>query len=190
MMRLLQLRGSLRVRLLAGTLFWITASILATGWGLGSLFHQHVAAQFRAELTSQLDQLTAQLAIDGQGKPGLAQALGDPRLSRPYSGYYWQIDTLEDKNTAAATATGQLRSRSLWDQALSVPADTPADGAMHQHRAGLIGIPIHQLQAAIHVFDQGAAAFHPVTVVAIQDAVDVAHLCAVDMATHHAVVAQ
>jgi signal transduction histidine kinase len=134
MMRLLQLRGSLRVRLLAGTLFWITASILATGWGLGSLFHQHVAAQFRAELTSQLDQLTVQLAIDGQGKPGLAQALGDPRLSRPYSGYYWQIDTLEDKNTAAATATGQLRSRSLWDQALSVPADTPADGAMHQHR--------------------------------------------------------
>ena len=134
MMRLLQLRGSLRVRLLAGTLFWITASILATGWGLGTLFHQHVAAQFQSELTSQLDQLTAQLAIDGQGKPGLAQALSDPRLTRPYSGYYWQIDTLEDQNTAAASATGQLRSRSLWDQALSVPADTPADGVMHQHR--------------------------------------------------------
>ena len=33
---------SLRLRLLIGTLFWIVVSIVAAGWGLGSLFRQHV----------------------------------------------------------------------------------------------------------------------------------------------------
>ena len=40
------LRGSLRLRLLLGTLVWIAVSIVAAGWGLGSLFSQHVAMQF------------------------------------------------------------------------------------------------------------------------------------------------
>jgi hypothetical protein len=39
------------------------------------------------------------------------------------------------------------------------------------------------------VLDQRGAAFHPVAVVAIQRAVDLAHLGAVDMAADHAVVA-
>lgn len=133
MMRLMQLRSSLRVRLLAGTLLWITASILVAGWGLGALFRQHVTAQFQADLTSQLDQLTAQLAMDAQGKPRLNVALGNLRLSRPYSGYYWQIDRLGDKAATAAPDTGQLRSRSLWDHVLSVPAEAPADGVTHVH---------------------------------------------------------
>ncbi|MCZ7654485.1 MAG: hypothetical protein M5R42_09715 [Rhodocyclaceae bacterium] len=65
-MNLVSLRGSLRLRLLAGTLFWIIISILIAGWGLGKLFHQHVEAQFHAELKIHLDQLTAQLILDEQ----------------------------------------------------------------------------------------------------------------------------
>lgn len=130
----MQLRGSLRVRLLAGTLCWITVSILVAGWGLGTLFRQHVVAQFHAELTSQLDQLTAQLALDEQGNPRLALALSDPRLSRPYSGYYWQIDKVSDKNAGGFPSTGQLRSRSLWDHVLAVPAEALTDGATHHRR--------------------------------------------------------
>jgi signal transduction histidine kinase len=127
------LRGSLRMRLLAGTLFWIAASILVAGWGLGGLFRQHVAAQFHAELRTHLDQLTAQLALDEQGRPQLTLPLSDPRLSRPYSGYYWQVDGVGDVAARGAAAAGLLRSRSLWDHVLAVPPDTPADGEIHEH---------------------------------------------------------
>ena len=133
-MKLFGLRRSLRVRLLVGTLFWIAASILVAGWGLGTLFRQHVSAQFHAELTSQLDQLSAQFALDGQGRPQLTLALSDPRLTRPYSGYYWQVDQLADSAAARPAAVGQLRSRSLWDHVLALPADALNDGATHQHR--------------------------------------------------------
>ena len=37
-MTLSALRASLRLRLLVGTLFWIAASVLVAGWGLGGLF--------------------------------------------------------------------------------------------------------------------------------------------------------
>ena len=58
---------SLRIRLLVGTLIWIAATIAIAGWGLGGLFRQHVAEQFRAGMVVQLDQLTANLAIDQAG---------------------------------------------------------------------------------------------------------------------------
>lgn len=133
-MKLFGLRRSLRVRLLVGTLFWIAASILVAGWGLGTLFRQHVTAQFHAELTSQLDQLSAQFALDGQSRPQLTLALSDPRLTRPYSGYYWQVDQLGDGAANRPAAVGQLRSRSLWDHVLTLPTDALNDGATHQHR--------------------------------------------------------
>ena len=132
-MSLSVLRGSLRIRLLAGTLFWIAASILVAGWGLGSLFRQHVATQFHAELRTHLDQLTAQLTLDDQGRPQLTLPLSDPRLSRPYSGFYWQIDRVADTAGNGASATGLLRSRSLWDHVLAVPPDAPVDGEIHRH---------------------------------------------------------
>ncbi len=125
-------RGSLRIRLLVGTLFWIAASILAAGWGLGNLFRQHVETQFHGELRTHLDQLTAHLNIDGQDRPALSMALSDPRLNKPYSGLYWQIDRVATTGTAGVVAV--LRSRSLWDQVLLVPGDAPADGEVHQHR--------------------------------------------------------
>ncbi|MFZ4625842.1 MAG: ATP-binding protein, partial [Rhodoferax sp.] len=133
-MKFSHLRGSLRIRLLAGTLFWISTTIVLAGWGLGSLFRQHVAAQFQAELISTLDQLAAQLVQDGQGQARLTLALSDPRLSRPYSGYYWQVDQIGDPAAAVSPVAGQLRSRSLWDHLLVLPADTPLDGEIHQHR--------------------------------------------------------
>lgn len=126
------LRSSLRFRLLLGTLFWIAASILVAGWGLGNLFQQHVALQFHAELKTHLDQLTAQLTLDEQGQPILTMPLSDPRLNKPFAGLYWQIDRLASADFPAATAV--LRSRSLWDQVLHSPADSPANGEVHQHR--------------------------------------------------------
>ncbi|WP_291994198.1 ATP-binding protein [Candidatus Accumulibacter sp. ACC003] len=127
-------RASLRLRLLAGTLFWIAASIAVAAWGLGGLFGEHVAKQFYGELKTHLDQLTAHLAVGAQGQPTLSSALSDPRLRLPYGGLYWQVDEIAQPDQVAAPAAGSLRSRSLWDSVLLVPQDAPADGEIHQHR--------------------------------------------------------
>ncbi|MBK6295085.1 MAG: ATP-binding protein [Rhodoferax sp.] len=154
-MTLSALRASLRLRLLVGTLFWIAATVLVAGWGLSSLFRQHVSNQFNAELRTHLDQLTAQLTLDAQGQPQLALPLSDPRLSRPYSGTYWQIDLVGTSNGAsAAPEPGQLRSRSLWDHVLAVPPDAPADGETHQHRvAGPQGKTLGMVERTVRIDD-------------------------------------
>lgn len=144
------LRGSLRLRLLIGTLFWIAASIIAAGWGLTSLFQRHVEAQFHAELKTHLDQLTAQLMLDDKGRPALALPLSDPRLSRPYSGCYWQVDEI----AAPPVANGLLRSRSLWDHVLTPPPDTPADGEIHKHRiVGPEGKMLGMVERSVRIDD-------------------------------------
>ncbi|MBP9805952.1 MAG: sensor histidine kinase [Candidatus Accumulibacter sp.] len=150
-MKPLLARASLRIRLLAGTLFWIVASIIVAGWGLSSLFHQHVAMQFHSELQTHLDQLTAQLSFDEQGRPILSSPVSDPRLRRPYSGLYWQIDDLAGK---AGTVAGALRSRSLWDDVLVVPRDIPADGTIHQHRVtGPGGTLLGMVERTVRISD-------------------------------------
>lgn len=125
------LRGSLRLRLLLGTLLWIAAAIMVAGWALGGLFRQHVAAQFHAELKIHLDQLAAHLVFERDGRVALSAAQSDPRFSKPYSGVYWQIDQL---GPAGKNVFGLLRSRSLWDDVLEAPSDTPMNGEIHQHR--------------------------------------------------------
>lgn len=126
------LRASLRVRLLAGTLVWIVVTILIAGWGLNDLFRRHVEQQFDAAMATHLDHLTGQLTLDANGEPSLATPPTDPRLNKPFSGLYWQIDRME--GTGVKPALGVLRSRSLWDTVLGVPGDRPTDGAVHRHR--------------------------------------------------------
>ncbi|MBE2259843.1 MAG: sensor histidine kinase [Rhodobacteraceae bacterium] len=166
-MNLLAARGSLRIRLLAGTLFWIAASIAIAAWGLGSLFREHVATQFNGELRTHLDQLTAHLAVDGQGHPTLAVPLSDPRLRLPYSGLYWQIDELGEGSAKAGVAAGaerakqvaagSLRSRSLWDSVLDVPPDAPADGEIHRHRvAGPADSMLGMVERVVRIDDPAA----------------------------------
>lgn len=118
--------GSLRWRLLAGTLAWIAATIVLAGWGLGSLFRQHITEQLRAELALHMNQLTAAVSVAPDGRPTVASPLSDPRLEQPLSGLYWQIDQLDD--AGRVVAAGVARSRSLWDQALALPAADSADG--------------------------------------------------------------
>ncbi len=144
----MSLRHSLRVRLLAGTLVWIFATIAIAGWGLSSLFRQHVEQQFHAELKTHLDQLTANLIIDDTGQPALSAPLSDPRLSKPYGGLYWQIDRLE--GPGATAVAGVLRSRSLWDSTLAASNDAPADGEIHQHRiAGPRGATLGMIERTV-----------------------------------------
>ncbi|HPP46005.1 MAG TPA: sensor histidine kinase [Accumulibacter sp.] len=124
-------RGSLRLRLFVGTVCWIVVSIVAAGWGLSALFRQHVEAQLEDELHRHLDQLTAQLTLDGRGRPALSAALSDPRWQRPYSGLYWQVDLADSPGKAQA---GVLRSRSLWDFVLTASIVHLEDAQIHHLR--------------------------------------------------------
>ena len=127
--RLGGLVGSLRFRLLAATLIGLSLAMVLAGVVLSSLFHEHVVRQFEKGLTQQLDQLTARLSFDEQGRPTLdVQTLADPRWQRPYSGLYWQLD-----DVTASVVPGVLRSRSLWDTRLALPADVLRDGEIHVH---------------------------------------------------------
>ena len=118
--------GSLRLRLLAGTLAWMLLAIALVGWGLRALFQEHVTQQLQAQLVMQLDHLSASVDWVAPGGVSVGSMAADPRLAQPLSGLYWQIDRL-----GAAPQAGVARSRSLWDQVLRlpvVPASYPASG--------------------------------------------------------------
>lgn len=108
--------SSLRLRLLAGTLAWMLVSIALAGWGLRALFGEHIAHQLQAQLVMQLDHLSAAVDWEPDGHVSVTPMAADPRLDLPLSGLYWQVDRV-----GAAPQAALVRSRSLWDQVLSLP---------------------------------------------------------------------
>ncbi len=108
------LKRSLRVRLMLGTMIWISAALGVAGFVLTGFFKDYAAKQFQTSLQVHLDQLTANFNIDSQGTPFIIPALSDPRFSQPLSGLYWQINSADGQPV--------LRSRSLWDDLIKVPA--------------------------------------------------------------------
>lgn len=117
--------GSLRMRLLLGTLIWIALAIAVACWGLRGLFHEHVSQQLQDQLVRQLNQLSASVNWSADSNVEVLPLAGDTRFSTPLSGLYWQVDVLPP--TGAANV-GVVRSRSLWDQQLPLPADTAFPG--------------------------------------------------------------
>ncbi|MCC7459249.1 MAG: sensor histidine kinase [Nitrospira sp.] len=120
--------GSLRLRLLAGTLAWIATTIALAGWGLRALFQDHITQQLQLQLVMQLDHLSAAVEWSARSGVGVNPMPADPRLAQPLSGLYWQIDRLGGAPQAAVA-----RSRSLWDQALELPP-APAAYPVQGHR--------------------------------------------------------
>ncbi|SFM56757.1 sensor histidine kinase [Halopseudomonas yangmingensis] len=109
---------SLGLRLLLGSLLWVLLAIALSALLLSWLFEQHLTRQLDAELDRHLHQLIASLEQPADGPLQLRRELSDPRFSRPYSGLYWQLDSLPEH---AGLPAVQLRSRSLWDITLPVP---------------------------------------------------------------------
>jgi len=122
---------SLRLRVGVITLITLSLALVAAHWWLSEQFSEHLTRQFDRALSWQLDQVTARLVFDETGQPAVpAGVLSDPRWDKPYSGLYWQIDQLD------VTSEGRqvvLRSRSLWDGALSLDVDALTDDDMHAH---------------------------------------------------------
>ncbi len=126
---------SLALRLFAGAVLWIAAALLAAGFVLTGIFRDHLQDQFTRRVEATLDQLAANLETGPEGKLRLTSPLSAPRFDTPYSGLYWQVE--------AADGTIRMRSRSLWDKALDLPADTLLDGELHRHRlTGPDGEPV------------------------------------------------
>jgi signal transduction histidine kinase len=104
----------------------VVVALCLSAFGLLILFERHVERRVTAELQIHLDQLIAGLERDAQGELVLARPPADPRFDQPLSGLHWQIVIESDGAT--------LRSRSLWDDVLSLPAKPMIGGTVHQHR--------------------------------------------------------
>jgi len=156
-MRRMKWAASLRVRLAMFTALGLTLALMAAGFTLQRLFRDEVQGQFQQGLAQQLDQVTARLTLDAQGRPQLdGTALSDPRWHRPYSGLYWQVDEVL---ASGGRQSAVLRSRSLWDGSLTLASDPLADGALHVHQAlGPQGASLMVLERTVTVGDAGAPA--------------------------------
>lgn len=118
--------GSLRLRLVAGGIGAILVALTIAGAGLILLFERHVTRTMADDLDVHLNQLLAGIDVDPQGNLVVTRPPADPRFTDPLSGLYWQV----------ADDRGQfLRSRSLWDMTLPLPADVLSPGELHHHEA-------------------------------------------------------
>ncbi|RDV03226.1 sensor histidine kinase [Undibacter mobilis] len=116
--------GSLRLRLIAGGIVAILIALSIAGFGLTVLFQRHVTRTLTDDLDVHLKQLIAGIDVGPQGDLVVSRPPADPRFSDPLSGLYWQV----------SGASGQLlRSRSLWDMTLKLPADALSPGDTHFH---------------------------------------------------------
>jgi len=116
--------NSLRLRLLAGAVIWISLALAAAGMLLAALFHAHVERRLVAELSTQIEQIAAALERRETGETILTHQPTDPRFRKPYSGSYWQVDGPDGPI---------FRSRSLWDEGLHLPVGA-SGGAIRRHR--------------------------------------------------------
>lgn len=150
-------RRSLQWRVLLVTLAGMAVTLVLAGVVLHNLFSSHMHRQFQAELEIHLEQLTARLEFDAQGQPVVNPAsLSDPRWLKPFSGRYWQVEAYPQIASGEAVV---LRSRSLWDEVLHMPADVVADGAIHRHMiVGPAAQPVVALERTVRVPEVNANA--------------------------------
>jgi signal transduction histidine kinase len=137
--------GSLRLRLLAASAVTILLALFLAGLALIELFEAEVSARVERELSNHLLQLAGALETGTDGKLYLARQLADPRFQQPLSGLYWQIVWDEQE---------PLRSRSLWDESLSVPKLTSGGASRILQLPGPEATPLIALERVITVLKQ------------------------------------
>lgn len=159
-------RGSIRFRLWSAAAISVLIALGIAGVGLRFLFERHVERRVQAELAVDLNQLIAATSFDADGTLRVAPVMTDPRFQTPLSGYYWQVRDL---------ASGSLtRSRSLWDQVLTLPSGG-SDGAVHigeitaPDGARLILVERRITEAGGRGFDAVVAENHQTITVAVDE---------------------
>ncbi|MBA3599350.1 MAG: HAMP domain-containing histidine kinase, partial [Methylibium sp.] len=120
--------GSLQRRLLLAALAWIAAALAAAAFVLGGLFREHVEAELAARMQGHLEELIAALMRGEDGAVSLDRELSEPLFRQPYGGFYWIVQQGD---------TVLLRSRSLWDHTLALPASAaPTTGVQRIEAEG------------------------------------------------------
>jgi signal transduction histidine kinase len=143
---------------------WSLAVLAVAGVALSLFFSQAVVARFDDGLEETVNGLVASVPAEN-GKIA-APPVTDARFGRAYSGAYWQIVTVEPSGPSQ-----MVRSRSLWDHALEVPAPqlaalarTPGE-IVHYNDVGPLQQPLRV--AAMQARLDGVAA--PVIIMAAAD---------------------
>lgn len=140
-------RAALRTRLLAGAAVWLALALALSGTLLVGLFRDHVLTEQTRRMVDHLDELAAALELLPDGNFALAREPSYPLFHRPYSGLYW---------TVLPRDGAPLRSRSLWDAELALPAAAAADGEVHAGSAtGPDGRPLLAWERTIRVGADG-----------------------------------
>lgn len=132
---------SLRWRLLLAAAVAILLALGLAWMFMTLLFERHLERRLETDMTRDALALVAALSLDEQGHPQLSVEPTDVRLRKPAGGYYWQI----------ATVAAALRSRSLWDSTLAVPADLPEDHWRLRRQAGPFGAQVAVLERQLQV---------------------------------------
>ncbi len=116
---------SLRLRLLGYATVIVAVALLVTGFGISSLFERFAERRTGHELDVYLSQIAGGLRFADTGEVTLAHYPADPRFTKVFGGLYWQV--------SRAGEDVVLRSRSLWDSELFLPADVLLPGQTHTH---------------------------------------------------------
>jgi signal transduction histidine kinase len=132
-------RYSLRLRLLVGAAVAVFAALAIAWVAMTLLFQRHLELRVEQELRRDALQLIAGIAVDATGMITTQQLPTDPRFERPAGGLYWQI------STAAQTQ----RSRSLWDQVLTPPAEADSSEWRPRRAEGPFGQRLFLLERMI-----------------------------------------
>lgn len=114
-----RLKHSLRTRLLSSAFLWMSLVLMSAAIFLPRVVENYLYSQLSDQVNLYLDDLTAFVDITPEGEPVLLEPVADPRFRKPYSGWYWQI------NTPSHT----LRSRSLWDSRTDLSQMNNPNGA-------------------------------------------------------------
>jgi signal transduction histidine kinase len=141
-------RNSIRLRLLLSACAMIVAVMAVAVISMSLIFQRHMEKRVENELEKHLIQLAGAVEVTPSGAIGLTQELADPRFQLPMSGLYWQID-LAGRPLA--------RSRSLWDQRLTVPTPPVEASDVHINELpGPDGQTLFALERAILLEQSGA----------------------------------
>lgn len=148
--------GSLRLRLLIAAALSIAVALLLAGMALSFIFENQVYRRVTSELENHFYQLAGALEPDAGGNLTVTRPLADPRFELPLSGLYWQV-------SQPAGEGEPLRSKSLWDEGLTLPAVNAGQGIMQ----GPDGTPLFFIHRQLTIDADGKEM--PVTIIVAID---------------------
>lgn len=114
---------SLRLRLLILSAGTVLIALLLAGVAIATIFSNHVERNLESQLQAQMTRLTALVNVTTQA-PDLTAPMADPRFDVPAGGLYWQL--------ADQAGAVLLRSRSLWDDTIVLPASVSEAGSIER----------------------------------------------------------